>query len=400
MRVFPGNLVIVLVFVLSVQPVNADGTGFGPSEKTTALLKQPNNVYTFILRAEAGRTEAVAGMLEKDDPTELTLINGWAADLSVGRARNLSLNPDIRQVWYLHPNEAKIYVATIKALQYAVFESNGPMTANISMGPPVDRYTRKQDSDDPFHVATLRAAEAGVIPIIAAGNAGSSNGKNDGLINPWCLPVWVICVGASDIRGEHLWAQSSRGLRDDPETWPDVVAHGINTIGLWQSDKPKPPSRQKSDESNPVFVQSVPKEEWGKFTIRTGTSYAAPIVSRAASQIIYFMLELIERRDPLSEGNGLFELTVPRARIEFTEASGTRLTGKLVDSGEESVAIIYSWDQPWKLVKQLLKDTALPMREYASHQVGAGFVSGPYVAEQFGQFGLVNPQIMPLKVTK
>lgn len=294
-------LVLAVLVMMIAKPGGqfavADGVRFGPGDKIGALLEQPAETYTFIVRAETGRVDAVAAMLKSDGPNELTLIDGWAVDLPVSRAHALSQQPDVRQVWYLHPDEVTIHVNMIQMLGDSVYARQGPGVVNLSIGPPITSYSREPDPYHPIHVATLRAAEAGHILVVAAGNSGRSDGAHDGFINPWCLPKWVICVGATDGEGKRLWDRSSRGLPDHPDTWPDVVAPGVNRIvsraGI---SEPKSPRQKQRDESNAEFRRLVPQEEWDSYTVVTGTSFAAPDVTWAASQILHFLSKSAEKR--------------------------------------------------------------------------------------------------------
>ena len=59
----------------------------------------------------------------------------------------------------------------------------------------------------------------------------------------------------------------------------------------------------------------------------------------------------------------------------------------------------YWLDLPWKMIKQLILDTALPIEGARPNAVGAGLVDTAYVQKQFGQFGLADIKTFHSKVT-
>lgn len=155
---------------------------------------------------------------------------------------------------------------------------------------------------------------------------------------------------------------SARGLASEPKTWPDMVANGIDVISTWPTNIPKPENRRRDDEANPVFQKSVPKDQWPHFSIESGTSQATAQVSRASAQIIAYVRNAAQQKGQVQAGDKLFSITVPRDRLAATGKRGPRLTGELHPiAGSTDTEIIYRLVQPWRLVKQLLMDTAVPM---------------------------------------
>ena len=395
-----GGLFIAMAALFVAQSSIADVPRFGPIDKVASLLNQPNDVYTFIVRAEADKLRDVADQLQIDGRVDLPLIDGWALELPVSRAHSLSQRSDVRQVWYLRPDEAPIYISVIENLSNTVRNDRGPIVVNLSIGPPASSYSRTPDPYHPVHLATRRAAEAGIILVIAAGNFGRKDGKADGLINPWCLPEWVICVGAARRDGNGLWDQSSRGLPDDPDTWPDFVAPGTDQIVSRGADRtPKTWLERRRDESNPVFRESVPREEWDTYTIVSGTSFAAPHVAYSAGHILRYMimktrqntLRLLEGASvPGASISPYLKLSIPRYHLEITSRGKPRLAGTIIDQGEESVSIVYEVDHGWKTIKQILRDIAIPMPNYDPHQVGSGLVSRYLIEEVLDEFGVMK----------
>jgi Subtilase family len=91
----------------------------------------------------------------------------------------------------------------------------------ISLGPvPWYQYS----PNEPMNLATLAVVQRGTTVIIAAGNEGRILKGNS--LNPWSIPPWVIGVGATDRHGTKLLEFSSRGIPDDEDLAPTVVAPG------------------------------------------------------------------------------------------------------------------------------------------------------------------------------
>ncbi len=127
---------------------------------------------------------------------------------------------------------------------------------------------------DPLAHAVEVAWRAGIVVVVAGGNAG---GDADGLNNPAYDP-FVIAVGAADPKGTRTvgddevtsWSSCGDGVRD-----PDLVAPGKSIVSLRAPgstiDRLYPESR----------VGSTPR-----FTRGSGTSEAAAVVSGAAALLI------------------------------------------------------------------------------------------------------------------
>lgn len=374
----------------------------GPPDKREALLLRPEAVHRFIIMAEPGASESIVERLTGFSSVErLELVDGWAVTGSVAEAARVAEAEGVALVWYLHRDMASVYVNTIRGLAFLAQADDGrPMPANISLGPPTSLMPLSAWPDEPMHRATLRAAEAGVVVVMAAGNYGSPDGAHDGWINPWCLPEWVICVGAATADRSRLFELSARGDPARPETWPDLVAHGVDSVGPWPTTVPKPASRRASDEANPIFTEKVAPEDRHLYTIASGTSFAAPKVSAAAAQVIHFLNGAIEQNGVADYGTPIFELTMERARWDRLAALAPRLSGQIIAADGQEVQVRYAIDAPWKLVKQLLIDTAIEMPGFHRHEVGAGFVDPDHVAAQFGKFEAVDMKLLPVRVTE
>src|SRR3990172_7974647 len=80
------------------------------------------------------------------------------------------------------------------------------------------------------NVATHDAATRGLLVVVAAGNCGKAD-RNRESMSAWAEAPWVLSVGATeDEKGTTLADYSSKGVRDDPDSGPDVVAYGRSTL--------------------------------------------------------------------------------------------------------------------------------------------------------------------------
>jgi len=369
----------------------------GPADKIDALRSQPEQKYPFIVRFASGTElspERLGLSSDKDEFYQLDLINALAGEMVVANAFELSQQEDIVQVWYLHPNLAPLYIRTIAALDYNVKTLPLPSLVNLSITPAPTFWRKTPYENEPIHAATKAAAEAGLVPIVAIGN---SNHK-DGWINPWCWPEWIICVGAYDQRQGAVAEFSSRGHAGEPMSWPDVIAQGVDVIGPYPTGKKKSAQRKKRDEEDEQFRALVSEDEWSEFTLESGTSQSAAITSGAAAQILHFLQGMIASHDDPTEADPLFSLsTTPDRQTEYAKVK-TRLTGIMTQEDDGTITFVYKLDEPWKMIKQLLVDTAIPLPDAKPSEVGAGIVDPAYIREQFGQFGVITPKIFPTKV--
>ena len=392
-------ILILFIWILTLTNSLASDK-LGPIEKVPALLKQPNQTYNFIVRVSSGSKPNPAQLgIDIKDPSfiSLEIINAFAVKSRVKRAFELAEQQQVEQVWYLHPDQANLYINTIAALTYNVNNLPLPNLVNLSIGPQAAFWVKKPNVEEPIQLATRTAAEKGLVPIVAIGNSNSGASDSKGWINPWSYPEWVIAVGAWNSNTGKVADFSSRGDPNDPESWPDVVADGVDVIGPFPTNKTKSIERAQRDKSNPHFRKRIAKENWPKYTLESGTSQAAAVVSGAAAQILFFLKNIIANHsNPGTEP--LFSLTAEPERISDFDLQHIRLTGRAIPQPDGSVIYEYPIDLPWKMVKQLLIDTAIPIESSTPYEVGAGLIDQSYINEQFGQYGIVKPKIFPSKV--
>lgn len=432
----------------------------GPPYVVGFLKDNPDLRLTFIVSTVPGELDKVVDRVGESAlwtirnstaASRLRLIEAFAATIPVSAALSLSTDPSVLQVWYVHEDLITTYVGIIhgleSALRYKKTGSYGYVVANISLSPPAQLMPLKMESDEPMHKATKIAADEGVLPVFAFGNYSDSTDSTNGIVNPWCLPEWVTCVGAVSGDATTLWKHSARGAPEDPATWPDVVAWGIDVItrdgtmmiprvtsaqspsvatkgalaylDSFVSEHPslgKTRQRKEYDEQHPLFKARIPRSEWDHYTLETGTSMAAPQAARALAQICFYIKEH-EKHLPTMKATVLgkdgpqtvdlmidepsFSIVLEKDRITNVTRPGIkRLVGELISQDDGSLQIRYPRGPLWKVAKQVLMDTATPIGNYGPHEVGAGFVSPDYAEQWFGKYGVERSELWQMHVTE
>ena len=163
---------------------------------------------------------------------------------------------------------------------------------NLSLGRPVVESYKT----DPLAKAVERAWKAGIVVVVAAGNAGRDNSKSTGgygtIMSPGNHPL-VITVGAVNLRDDGdpandvITSYSSKGpTAIDGIVKPDLVAPGNLVLSLQAPNgalvKSYPANRPVQSETN-YTNSSAPSTRYYRLS---GTSMAAPFVSAAAALMI------------------------------------------------------------------------------------------------------------------
>ncbi len=365
----------------------------GPKRLVEALRAQPNEEYYFVV-SYSRRAIPDAGLLQGEKAIPIDLLNGVSLPLKVADAFKLAKSAGIDWVWYLHPEEASGTIRALQGIDYTVKTMPMPNLANLSLGPPTKFYRSEPDHDAPIPRALRAAADMGLISVVAVGNVGK---HAPGFVNPWSTPPWVISVGAWDHTTGEVWHDSSTAYEDQPDAWPDVVAPGVDVIGPWTTARKKTAERRAYDEANERFRKTVPKEKWDQYTLMTGTSQATAVTSAATAQILRYLNGYIKEHNK-SYGDPLFKIEVEAGRVNSHDTMAPRLTGTSTQRADGRVVYAYTLDKPWRLVKQILIDTAIPVKNGEPWKAGAGLVDPTYIAKQFGAYGVEAPKILPVKV--
>lgn len=231
-------------------------------------------------------------------------------------------------------------------------ESLGYLAAiNMSLG--TDDLV-EYDTSDPVNVATRVASQTAPI-VAAAGNVGRAPDGAETL-SAWAQAPWVISVGASTAEdGGSIARYSSVGDKNDPSTWPTIVAYGASAL----------------DHS------------------RRGTSYAAPRVTRQIAALTALCLTLRASYGFLrSEETALIRvprvffidcdihsspppltiLALPRSGVDVEALA--RTFSIAADAG-----LSLTLEPNPASVRQLLISSAIPLPKVEGHQARYGFVN-------------------------
>jgi hypothetical protein len=128
----------------------------------------------------------------------------------------------------------------------------------------------------------------------------------------------------------------------------------------------------------------------------TGTSFATPLVTKAAMQIAHFLermeQDLLATKGPAPTGFFHFaQVYETHGPARDTRLTAERLVGDL-DIGAEGGALgSYPVRADPLVIKQILMDMAFDMPAYEPHEIGAGFVHPAIADHYFQTFG--TPEI-------
>lgn len=135
-------------------------------------------------------------------------------------------------------------------------------------------------SGNPLDEASRAAVDAGLVVVFAAGNAGQTGD----VFNNYARNDWVVSVGGVTKKGT-LAAFSSRG---NETHHANVMAPGDFIASVRATAGPIGQANATPfDLSDPAAPRVVPVDQWPYYTVKSGTSMAAPHVSG----VVALMLE-------------------------------------------------------------------------------------------------------------
>lgn len=262
-----------------------------------------------------------------------------------------------------------------------------PYNLSISYGPG------KLDPTEPIALATLLAARAGAVGVVAAGNDGPA----EATISPWASAPWLIGVGATEDDGATLLPMSSVGRAGDPASGPHVVAPGRAVVPL------RPFEARNHGTAVALIVAG--RDGAGRATEGyadtpvVGTSFAAPRVTRICAQLLalralhHDLATLVARRLPSEARSsdyiaacaalaGAPRLDAPGAVFLDGLAGAVlapllRLLAASALFGAAGAGPLVASDEPEPVatLRRMLAAMARPLPGLGRHQAGAGFVS-------------------------
>jgi len=300
-------------------------------------------VFVFSAKMDALRGAVARSIVPGTKIVELPVINSLAAHIRGAALHKLVKDNRVLAVHYVADDVFSMTVNIVYHVQRALTE--GVTVMNMSIRSPRAEF----DAGDPVNLATYVAWISGSIAVVAAGNGGPYAGT----ISPWCTP-YVICVGAANGDGSELWDGSSRASQGEKAILPTIVAPGMN-----------------------IHVDDQ---------VLTGTSPATANASAVAILIAWFASREIENCK--KNGRTAFTVTydLPLNRTADARVEGQRIVGKLwLDNNARVVE--YPAILSASLIKQIIMDMAVGVKDYDSTAIGAGYVNYDMAWRYFGKYG-------------
>jgi hypothetical protein len=225
--------------------------------------------------------------------------------------------------------------------------------------------------DDDILSITTRVASRVMPVLVAAGNWGIV-GENT--LSPLAKLPWTIAVGAtSDEAGTRRHEKSSIGVRgSDPNSGVTVVAYGENPFvpGTFGTSFAVPRALAQVLTLTSFVLQISQIDE----THRTGRLGGVPLLQRLSVDTGFASF------DPRPS------LPLPMIPLVGVDQSAVRLAAQILRAAGARMAI----DPTPEIIRRMLVDSARPMPEYDSSEVGAGFVSTETTLEYLRNFNALD----------
>ena len=145
---------------------------------------------------------------------------------------------------------------------------------NCSWGDGTIQY----DPNDPINIGTKAVHDAGVAVVMGAGNDGQDTfgSPQQGLLNRYAFPDWVISVGAGDKLGQYApYSSTGDGVHNPTLIAPGSYIASARAITGVVTDANSTPF-DLTDPNNP---RVVPTQWDAYYTVALGTSMSTPHVS-------------------------------------------------------------------------------------------------------------------------
>ena len=231
-------------------------------------------------------------------------------------------------------------VAVQNAFAWILEHHAAPCGAGVpaDVCPPIRAVSCSWGAADEEVVEIERAlADAGVVTIWAAGNAGTSGSDDDaGTVSspieevdhgdtPGVLRVANYDDLGTGTRNGRIAPNSTRGVEDDPDTWPDLAAPGVNIVSACRAYLAicQAIGTQPRDGPGPTDVAT--------FFTASGSSWAAPAVAGVVA--------LLVQADPTTSAARIDDV-LKRSAHRFAEGEPYRDVGGHLTSLDKGAGLV------------------------------------------------------------
>jgi serine protease AprX len=199
--------------------------------------------------------------------------------------------------------------------------------------PPIRVVNCSWGADKPSLMAMQDAlARAGVVTVWANGNTGGDGSTdNSNFAATHDRTPGVIAVASYDDLGSgsrhgQLSDTSSRGLRSDPRTWPDLSAPGVNIVSSCRAYNAVCPAIETQSPRNGPGAADL-----ATYFVGSGTSFAAPEVAGVVAQLF--------QADPRASA-GLIETVLERTALRYRDGAAYRRVHGLLTSYDKGCGLV------------------------------------------------------------